>query len=149
MRCRMRGHVDALARDLLTLEEDAPGLDRLEQVDAAEKRALAAPARPDDDEHLAGFDAQVDAVEDDVVAEALADVLRCGPWRPIRACPSTAVAATLTAQRRSKEIAFVASQAVDVPVQRRTLSAVHVVERKGMTMKVAYLISVRLGAASI
>jgi hypothetical protein len=29
-----RRHVDALAGDLLTLEEDAPGLDRLQQVDA-------------------------------------------------------------------------------------------------------------------
>ena len=65
--------VDALPRDLLTLEEDPAFLDRLEEVDAAQQRALAASARADHDEHLAGGDLEVDAVEDEVVAEALAD----------------------------------------------------------------------------
>ena len=78
------GDVDALARDLLSLEEDPPGLDRLEQVDAAQERALSAAARPDDAEHLAGLDAQVDAVEDDVVAEALVDVLHADHGGAIR-----------------------------------------------------------------
>ena len=67
--------VDALARDLLALEADPPGLDRLEEVDAAEERALPAAARPDDHEHLAGRDLEVDPVEDEVVAEALPDAL--------------------------------------------------------------------------
>ena len=75
IRCLIRRDVDTLARDLLALEEDPAGLDRLEQVDAAEQRALPASARPDDTQHLAGLDAQVDAVEDDVVAEPLMDVL--------------------------------------------------------------------------
>ena len=66
-----RRHVGALARDLLALEEDPPRVERLEQVDAAEQRALAAPARADDDEHLAGGDVEVDPVEHEVVAEAL------------------------------------------------------------------------------
>ena len=68
-------HLGAFARDLLAFEEDPSAVDRLEQVDAAQQRALAAPARPDDDQCLAGADGEVDAVEDDVVAEALADVL--------------------------------------------------------------------------
>ena len=67
--------VDALARDLLALEEDTPGVDGLEQVDAAQKRALAAAARADDDEDFARSHLQVDAVEDEEVAEALANVL--------------------------------------------------------------------------
>src|SRR5918992_1976812 len=64
--------VDAPARDLLALEEDPPLVERLQQVDAAEQRALAAPTRADDDQHLAGVDAEVDPVQDEVVAEALA-----------------------------------------------------------------------------
>ncbi len=70
-----RRHVGALARDLLALEEDAAGLDRLEQVDAAQEGALAAAARADDGEDLAQVDAEVDAVQHEVVAEALADGL--------------------------------------------------------------------------
>ena len=66
-----RRDVGAFAGDLLALEEDAAGLDRLQQVDAAEERALAAAARTDDDEDLAEVDAEVDPVEDEVVAEAL------------------------------------------------------------------------------
>ena len=50
-----RRDVDALARDLLALEEDPALLDRLEQVDAPQQRALAASARPDHDEHLAAL----------------------------------------------------------------------------------------------
>ena len=64
-----------VAGDLLALEEDPAGVERLEQVDAAEERALAAPARPDHDEHLAGRDLEVDPVEHEVVAEALHDAV--------------------------------------------------------------------------
>src|SRR5919112_408802 len=82
-----RRHLHALARDLLALEEHAAAVDRLEQVDAAEQRALAAAARPDDHERLAGGDGQVDAVEHDVVAEALVNVLQAYDgscrWRPL------------------------------------------------------------------
>ena len=70
-----RRHVGALAGDLLALEEDAARLDRLEQVDAAKERALPAAARADDDEDLAQVDAEVDAVQHEVVAEALANAL--------------------------------------------------------------------------
>ncbi len=67
--------LDASLGDLLALEEDPPALDRLQQVDRAEQRALAAPARADDDEGLARGHLEVDAVEDEVVAEALVDLL--------------------------------------------------------------------------
>jgi hypothetical protein len=67
--------LDALARDLLAFEENAPAVDRLEQVHAAEQGALAAAARSDDDERLARVDGDVDAVEHEVVAEALPDIL--------------------------------------------------------------------------
>ncbi len=69
------GDVGAAARDLLALEVDRAGLDRLEQVDAAEERALAAAARADDREHFAAAHLEVDAVEHDVVPEALVDAL--------------------------------------------------------------------------
>src|SRR5918999_1077995 len=64
--------VHAPGRDLLALEEDTALIERLQQVHAPEQRALAAPARADDDEHLAGVDAEVDPVQHEVVAEALA-----------------------------------------------------------------------------
>ena len=64
---------------------------------------LPLPLGPMTTEHLAGFDAQVDAVEDDVVAEALADALHADHGDAVGRCrPSTAVVAPmLTAHRRS------------------------------------------------
>src|SRR5581483_3465132 len=73
---------------LLALEEDPARVERLEQVDAAEQRGLAAPARADDDEHLALMHLEVDSVEHDVVAEALADVLESDD-RFVRRCGRT------------------------------------------------------------
>ena len=52
-----------------------PGVEWLEEVDAAEERRLAAPARPDHDEHLAARDLEVDAVQHEVVPEALHDAV--------------------------------------------------------------------------
>src|SRR5688500_17717580 len=84
-----RRQVDALARDLLALEEDPAGLKRLEQVDAAQQGALAAAARPDDRQHLAARDAEIDPLQDLVVAEALVHALepydRVGRHRRARA----------------------------------------------------------------
>ena len=48
IRCRTAETSTPFARDLLALEEDPARLDRLEQVDAAQERALAAAARADD-----------------------------------------------------------------------------------------------------
>ena len=70
-----RGDVDAVARDLLALEGDAARLDRLEEVDAPQQRALAAAARADHHEDLARLHLEVDAVEDEVVSEALPHAL--------------------------------------------------------------------------
>ena len=73
-------------RDLLTLEEDPARVERLEQVDAAQERALSASARADHDEHLARRDVQVDPVEHEVVAEALPNRLEPNHLvRPTRA----------------------------------------------------------------
>jgi hypothetical protein len=74
--------IHALPGDLLALEENPAFLDRLEQVDAAQERALAAPARPDHDEHFAALHAEVDPIEDEVVAEALAHALEPHDRRP-------------------------------------------------------------------
>jgi hypothetical protein len=69
------GDVDAAPRDLLALEEDAARLDRLQEVDAAQECAFPAPARADHHEDLAGWHLEVDAVQHEVVAEALPDAL--------------------------------------------------------------------------
>ena len=45
---------------------------------------LSAPARSDDDEHLAEIDAEVDAVQHEVVAEALANRLETDHRRAVR-----------------------------------------------------------------
>ncbi len=70
-----RRHVRTLARDLLALEEDPTGVERLEQIHAAEQGALTATARSNDDEHLADGNIEVDPVEDEIVAEALPNSL--------------------------------------------------------------------------
>jgi hypothetical protein len=68
-------HVHAPRRDIRTLDEDAPGIDRLQQVDAAQQGALARPGRADEAYDLVVVDHQVDAVEDEVVPERLAQAL--------------------------------------------------------------------------
>ena len=142
-----RRDVDALARDLLALEEDPARLDRLEQVDAAQQRALAAAARPDD-------------------ARAPRRARRSGRSRRGRRCrrsscgrppcrtmeaPSAVPAPRRLSSRRSLPRG-IKGKCVR-PVKRLTHCGAapypvpsHVVERKEMTMKVAYLISLRLGA---
>jgi hypothetical protein len=65
---RLRARVDRAA-----FEEDAAGVDGLQPVDAAQHRRLARARGTGDDDRLAGRDRQVDLVEHDVVAEALAD----------------------------------------------------------------------------
>src|SRR5262249_4373199 len=59
--------------DVASLEEDLALLGRLEQVDAAQQRALARAARAEDADHLASGDVEVDAAQDLEVAEALVD----------------------------------------------------------------------------
>ena len=56
--------VDALGGDLLALDDDPPGVDRLEQVDAAQQRRLAGPGRADEADDLVLGDVEVDAAQD-------------------------------------------------------------------------------------
>ena len=77
-----RGEAERRAHELLHLVG-------LEEVHAAEQRALAAAARPDDHENLARCDLQVDPVQDEVVPEALPDPLELDDRaRPVVARPS-------------------------------------------------------------
>jgi hypothetical protein len=55
----------------------------LQEIDAAEQRALARAARPDQADHLAGGDRQGDAVERAYRAEALGEVLDLDHGRSI------------------------------------------------------------------
>ncbi len=53
--------VDAVGRDLLAFDDDPSGVDRLEQVDAAQQRRLARPRRADQADDLVLGDDEVDA----------------------------------------------------------------------------------------
>ena len=52
-----RVHVDAAPRDAFAVDVDLAALDRLERVDAAQQRRLAATRRPDEAHHLVLVDA--------------------------------------------------------------------------------------------
>ena len=61
IRRRIAVDLDAGGGDLLVADEDPAGVDRLEQVDAAQERRLAAPRRADEADDLVLGDGQVDA----------------------------------------------------------------------------------------
>ena len=61
--------------DVAAVEEDLAGVDLGEARDHAQERALAAAARPEQHEELAGRDLERDAVDDRGVAVALGEVL--------------------------------------------------------------------------
>ena len=63
--------VEVLGRDVLPVVEHLTGGRRLEQIDAAQHRALAGTGRADDAHDLALFHAEVDVAQDGVVAELL------------------------------------------------------------------------------
>ena len=67
--------VDALGGDLLALDDDPAGIDRLEQVDAAQERRLAAARRADEADDLVLGDVEVDAAQDLERAERLVEAL--------------------------------------------------------------------------
>ena len=48
------------------VDRDGTALDRLERGKAAQQRALAGPARPNDDQNLSGSKLQADVVEDHI-----------------------------------------------------------------------------------
>ena len=56
--------VDVRVGDLALADEDPPVVDRLEEVDAAQQRRLAAPRRADEADHLVRRDDQVDPAQD-------------------------------------------------------------------------------------
>src|SRR6185503_7446095 len=60
-------------RDVTTVDPDRPGVDRLEQVDAAQQCRLAGPARADQADDLVLLDGEVDASKDFNVSEALVE----------------------------------------------------------------------------
>ena len=62
MRRRMRSTSTPVRGDLLALDDDAAGVDRLEQVDAAQQRRLARPRRADEAHDLVLLDGEVDAL---------------------------------------------------------------------------------------
>ena len=79
--------VDVRVGDLDALDEDLPRRRGLEQVHAAQQRGLAGAGGPDDADHLAVVDVEVDALEHLVGAEVLVQLLHvdggCGlvdPW---------------------------------------------------------------------
>jgi hypothetical protein len=59
----------------LAVDRDIAFLDRPEAGDAAQQRALARSARPDDDENPPGLDAERDAVEHNLRPVALEDAV--------------------------------------------------------------------------
>ena len=67
--------VDALGGDLVALDEDPPGVDRLEQVDAAQERRFARARRADETDHLVLVDNQVDPAQDFERPERLVEAL--------------------------------------------------------------------------
>ena len=153
-RCRTLATSAPLPRDLLAFEVDAPLLDRLEEVHAAQQRALAAPARADDHEHLAVRDAQVDPVEDEVVAEALADAFELHHRRPVGGRHRTLGVRRLTVQqlcltRVHQTRPMTASQALTVTNRTRTLPRFRRRAKGEDVMKVACATPLRLASASV
>jgi hypothetical protein len=82
---RLEDHAEAPAErvdrgvgggQLVVAEEDAPGGGALQQVQAPQEGGLARAGRPDDADHLAGGDVEVDAAQDRGLPEALGDGLR-------------------------------------------------------------------------
>ena len=83
--------IDALGGDLRALDEDAPGVDGLQQVDAAQQGALARPRRADEAHDLVLGHDQVDALEHEMVAERLAQALDPQRLAARRSDPAVAV----------------------------------------------------------
>ena len=66
--------IGALGRDGLSVDGDVSSGRLFEPVDAAQERGLAGTGRSDDADDLARLDLEVDAVEDQVVAECLLEL---------------------------------------------------------------------------
>ena len=68
--------------DVLAVEEDPAGVDRLEQVDAAQQRRLAGARRADQADDLVRGDFQVDPAQDRDLVERLVEALDADGRRP-------------------------------------------------------------------
>src|SRR5699024_7324759 len=64
----------------VTVDEDPPGLDLLELVDAPQEGRLARPGRPEQADDLSGRDVEVDALEHLGGAEGLAHLDGVDEW---------------------------------------------------------------------
>ena len=69
--CAVLREIEVLGRDVPPMIEHLTGGRRLEQVDAAQHRALAGAGCANDAQHLALFHAEVDVAQDGMVAELL------------------------------------------------------------------------------
>ena len=65
-------HGHPRSRDVASEHRHRSLLHRQERVEHADRRRLSGAVRPEQPEHLAGLDAQVDPVDGDVLAEAVA-----------------------------------------------------------------------------
>ena len=86
IRRRIRSTWTPVGGDLVALDDDPAGVDRLEQVDAAQERRLARSRRADEADDLVLGDVEVDAAQDLERAERLVQALdRAAPRRVHRA----------------------------------------------------------------
>ena len=70
-----RVHVDAVRRDLLAADDDPPGVDRLQQVHAAQQRRLPRARRADEADDLVLGQLEVDPAQHLELPERLVDAL--------------------------------------------------------------------------
>ena len=75
MRRRIRLTSTPARGDLVAFDDDPAGVDRLQQVDAAQQRRLARARRPDEADDLVLRDGEVDAAQDLDGAERLVQAL--------------------------------------------------------------------------
>ena len=72
--------VDAASRDVVTVEQDLPGIDWIEQVDTTQQGRLSAAAGADQTHDLVLVDGEVDAVEHGLVAVGLVHTSQFELW---------------------------------------------------------------------
>ena len=70
-----------LVPEFVSVQQDAPGIGPYEPADGAQKRGLARAGTPEQHEHLAAPDSQLQRIERDGAAEADRQPLDCKEWR--------------------------------------------------------------------
>src|SRR5579884_2738732 len=76
--------LDNAVADELAVHVDTAIVDLLQVVDAAQERGLAGAARADNHHHLSPADSEIDAVQDNEIAETLDDPLGAHHLRSAR-----------------------------------------------------------------